>query len=212
MSGDEVKRMWVGGQLDEVIHTSLLRVATKMGRHPSNVVELAVETYIVNYVRERVDKGEEIDDKILVTALAIENRERENQISQLKQIAYSHMRTPTEEGAERLESACNAAGIPVEILMEEINDNEHIRELIAENGSMTNAELWLMEHMEPGKRYPMRDIVKLGEQSGFKEWALKTAKINIGVESKRESQMWVWIMPEKIQRPTKPGTPDEVVF
>ena len=114
MSNDDVKRMWVGGQIDEAIHTALMRACTMLGKHPANAVEQAVEEFIVNFARQKLNEGKEIDDKILVTVMTLENRERENQIAQLKQLAYSHLRWPTEESAERLNSACEVSGIAME--------------------------------------------------------------------------------------------------
>ena len=81
--------------------------------------------------------------------------------------------------------------------MQEINDNEHVRELVVENGSLSSAELFLLEHMQPDEMYPMREIINLGEKSGFKEWSLKAAKGKLGIESKRQEKMWVWILPSK---------------
>jgi len=211
MGNEEVRRMWVGGQIDEPTHTALLKMCTLEGKHPTAMVELAIEECIVNFARERLKEGKEIDDKILVTMLSLENRARENQVAQLKQLAYSHLRWSSEESAERLSSACEASGIAVEDLMEEINSNPHVKELVIENGqSLSSAELFLMENMSPGKLYPMKELISMGERSGFKEWTLKAAKGKLGIESRRESKMWVWVIPK---RPLAgPDNDDEMVF
>jgi hypothetical protein len=211
MSQEEVRRMWVGGQIDEPIHTAMMKTATRIGIHPSVLVERCIEEFIKNYVQHSLEMGEEVDDKLLVTALALENRERENQIAQLKSMAYFHLRYSTEESAEQLESACRASGIPVETLMKEINSNQHIKELVTENGSLSNAELWLLENLMPDKEYPMSEIISRAKEHGFKDWAIKNAKRNLRIESKRREKMWIWVLKSESME-EKPSSGDEIVF
>jgi len=210
-NNDDVKRMWVGGQIDETIYTALWKVSTELGKHPSVVIEMSIEEFIVNFTNKKLNEGKDVDDKLLVTTLALEDRARTNQITQLKTLAYSHLKFPTEESAERLEAACNASGISIETLLEEINENQHIKELVSENGSLSNSEMWLLENMSPGRKYPMRVIVEKGRDAGFKEHTLKAAKAKLGIESKRESHSWVWILPKNPQK-GKTNLGDEIVF
>lgn len=212
---DDVKRTWVGAQLDEPVFNALWKVATAQGRHPAQVAEEGIEHYLVWWTNQQLEEGNKVDDKLLVTKLALEDRARQNQLTQLKTLAYSHLQFPTEETAERLEAACNASGISVETLMEEISENQYIAELVSENGSLSNAEMWLLENMSPGTKYPMRNIVDKGESAGFKEHTLKAAKAKLGIESRREAKSWVWILPKNAGKKSSSASrniADDVVF
>lgn len=193
MREDKKQRKWVGTWVDESLHNSLMRVATEKGIHPTAVLEEALRHYITHYAKT---VGKNIDPIVMVTAMALEEEVRESGLRTLQGIALRYIRNPTEEGAERLRTACEMMEIELEDFVRELRDNEQLVTLIDElDRPLTRAEMWLQQRMEPDIDYPMKLIKAEAETLDIKFYTLTRAKETLRIRSIRRSGHWVWRRP-----------------
>lgn len=193
MSAKESKRMWVSCQVDEDAHSALMQIATRQGLHPSKVLEAALDMYILE-----CSKDPDAMPIVRLKAYAIEDRERQSQLSIIKQMAYTHLHEPTDESAERLAYACEIAQISMERLLDELDERPEIASIIQHGGSLSKIQLWLMETMVQGEIYHSKKIIEMGKKYGFKEHNITAAKRELDIESKRMPDGWYWKLPELI--------------
>lgn len=198
MSGkNEEKSFWVWAQLDEDVHTALLEISTETGKHPKVLIEIAVEDYILQWTASRKEKGLLIPGKVELEAIVIEERRRQVLFNQIKQLAYHHSDTPTDESAERLARACELAGVSVELILEQVSNKPIGVDMMTEGSTLNTAELYLINTMTPGEIYQSTEIITAGENRGIKKYLINEAKRKLGIRSRRESGSWVWILPKK---------------
>lgn len=194
---EEGKKYWVWGQLEEEQHTALLELSTVTGKHPRQLVEMAVELLITTLAAERKEKGLFVPASVRLEALAAEDRTTQLRINQVKTLAYNHVQNPTDETAERLAEACDLAGVSVEAILEQVSANGHIVEIFSEGKTLTSVESFLVEFIKPGKHYSASEVIAAGEARGFKHYLIKEAKRKLGITSKRDKAGWLWSFPAK---------------
>lgn len=196
MAEKEPRLFWVWGQIEETTHAAMMEIATEMGKHYRVVVEQAVEEFIAEWVKQRDAKNKPVGKKARFESIILNDRLRQTQLSQLKQLAYNHMENQTDESAEQLAAACDLLGVPVETILSEVSNMQQLVEV--DPGVMLNeVARWLLEIMLPGKRYPSQDILDIGKARGFTEYKIRAAKTKLGVESRREGYSWVWVLPAR---------------
>jgi hypothetical protein len=82
------------------------------------------------------------------------------------------------------------------MILEELNDAPHIAEMTQAVGRLNKVEMWLMENMKPGRSYSSTDLMNAAEAKGIKGYALKRAKLKLGVKSRKEGNKWYWQLEE----------------
>lgn len=194
---DEGKTFWVWAQLEESIHTTMLEVSTVTGKHPKVLLEMALEDYIINWVATQKEKGAHVPTNVELEAIILVERKKQVYVNHIKQLAYNHVDKPTDESADTLARACELAGISVESILEQVSNKPQMGEIIANGGTLSMAELYLLDVMQPGQVYQAREIIDFGEAKGIKKYLINEAKRKLNIASRRESGSWVWILPSK---------------
>jgi len=207
---DDQKLFWVWAQLEEELHTALLEIGTMTGKHPKSLIEAAIEEYIINWVQQRTAKGDKIPGNIQIESIMLQDRRRQIMMTQVRQLAYNHVKAPTDDSAEQLAKTCDLAGISVEAILEEVGERPHVLELMSEHGTLSNVESFLVELMTPGEMYSARDIIDEAERNGFKKYLVNEAKRKLGIRSFRRSEGWYWHFDEVIG--TQVQEEDQSVF
>lgn len=194
---DEKKesRKWVYASLNDQEHEALLHIATENGWHASAAVAEAVRT-LIEYHAKNAKNPHSV---IVVQAATQENKAKENQLLQLKNLGAAYMANPTEEGADKLQLLCDMVGVSMEKLLGGISDSPHLREVLKDGQTVSKAEAWLLENMEMDKEYAQQDIQKKAAEAGIKYHMLKEAKLKINarrqdfqIESVRKEKNWAW--------------------
>lgn len=191
------KTHWVGTMIEEPLHTALMEIGTTMGKHPRLVIELALERFVVEWTAERELKGKSVPNRVKLEQMSLEESARQTQIALVKKLAYAHVEMPTDESQERLENACTLAGVSVESVLEMVNSKPHIIAYASEGTTLSTAEHFLLELMEPGALYAANDVFDMGNSRGVKDYLIKEAKRKLGIKSSRKANQWYWFIPER---------------
>lgn len=201
MKDEKKQRKWLGAYVDDSLHNSLMRVASEKGVHPTALMEEALRQYIAHYART---VGKNVDPIVMVTAMALDEEVRESGLRTLQSMALRYIRNPTEAGADKLRTACDAMEIELEDLITDLRENEQLVTLVDElDRPLTKAEAWLRERMKPDTEYPMKLIKAESEMMGIKFYTLTKAKETLRIRSIRRSGHWVWIRPVEEEKVTE---------
>lgn len=198
-NNDDERLLWMATQVEEGLFNAYMDLGTEDGIHPKYVIKAAMEEYLVKRARDKkkpVGKA-----SIQLQAAEIMYRQRIRNVGTLKKLAHEYLEDPTEEGAEELERLCKAAGRTMETLIEGLNHNEQIAELIQENGSISNLEMWLLEYMQPNKLYQADSVKQDAQEAGFSVYTLGETKRRLGIPSIRKGKKWYWALPEPQEQP-----------
>lgn len=184
-------RKWVYSKVEEACHDALMEIATENGVHVSRVIEDALDQFVRNYASEYGDKNK---PKVFVRNMALEDRQIRTMFAQVKQLAYTFAESPTDDNMDRLRLACDAIGVDVETMLEDVSDKPHVSNVIARNGSLSKAELFLAETIKPGVMYYNQEIISEAEKLGIKAHAIKKAKQNLSIDSEKRGDKWYWFI------------------
>lgn len=194
--GDNKKKGWLAIEVDDEALTATWRTASEIGVHATELARQFLDEGLVRYAKEKKDAGEDVHPTIEMRRLQIESRERRSRLTLCKQLAYELAEDPDNELiSEALISACRIAGIDPATVNQEVSQLTHVQELMKEQGTLNQAELWLAENMEPGQKYAMKKLVAAAAMHGISEPRLKRAKAAIGAESVRVANQWAWWIP-----------------
>jgi hypothetical protein len=185
-NADAKKKMWTAGQLEEETYNALMGLAAQEGVPPAMIVEKAVEEYIRNV-------GKNSKNSFVYAAYAVlEMRSREVRLLNIKQIAVAHIENPTDESADQLRALCEMSGVSMEEIISDMNRTPHIKALIAEVGTLSSVEAWLLRFMEPGKSYAAKIVQEAAQKSGHSDFMIKKAKSKLNIVSRRMGKQWFW--------------------
>lgn len=188
-------RKWMAAKYEEGTYDALMSIASENGVHVTRVLEDAADQYVLNYAKEFGDKSK---PEIFVRAMAIEDRRAKTSFGQVKQLAYTFAENPTDDNMDRLRSACDAIGVDLQTILEDVSDKPHISNVISKNGGLNKAEMWLAENMQPGMLYYSKELFAAAALEGIKEYALKRAKANLSIESEKKGEKWYWTVAQPI--------------
>lgn len=187
-------------KVDEAKHNALLRVSAETGRHITKLGEEAMDLFLVDYAR-KMGMGS-VDPEIRVQAMEIEARSREKTIETLRYLAAIQIRKPSTEGMEKLISLCESIEVELDEIMRDIKDSEYVLAYMEiKNRPLNKAELWLLEHMTPGREYIVNDLVAEAARDGIKKLVLENARSSLNIKTshrKGNGNRWTWMLPEML--------------
>jgi len=194
---DKENRRWFGASIEEEDWNALNKLATSIGKPLWVVAEMAIQAFIVQRVNNADREKEYTDPDIESRKLLLESRAKKARINVARQLSYDYLDSEDEETYDNLQRACDLAGVDIDEILENAKGKDHVRAYLSEHGDVTDAEMWLLENLEPGKICPVKIIHTLGAAEGFKVHTLKRAKREIGAESVRIGGAWAWRLPKK---------------
>ena len=193
---NDKRKTWLGSQLDEDALNAVWRAAGEVGLHPTDFAKQLIDEGLVAYAKRKEELGETVHASIVIRRLQIESRERRSRLALCKQLAYElEEDRQNEEISDAFIMACKLAGVEPNEISSEVSGLSHVQELMKEQGTLNQAELWLAENMEPGQRYSMKKLVASAGLAGISETRLKRAKVAIGAKSVRVASQWAWCLP-----------------
>lgn len=188
----EENRKWVMSQIEETAHTSLLKLASEKGVHIADLLEEVITNYLVNAGKLSKSKTAQI------YAAVLEDRERTSRVLMIKQLILSHQAAPSEELMDQIKALCDVAGLSLENLVDALEEMPHLAEVVKGNDSISKAEMWLLENIQPGKPMAARAIEELASKAGFKKHTLNDARARINasgkvhISSTKQGVQWFW--------------------
>ena len=197
-SDQNEKNKFAATLLDAATHLSLIRAATKLSKHPSDLVE--------KYIRWGIDREtEEMDDPppMLRIFNAIQKLKADDIIfSQLKFFAYriKEGHGDNQSQYEELEVLCEAAGYTIDSVMKDEANRVGAPIMITDSSTgVTAAMAWLRQNLGREDELPAKAVENMAALDGFSSNVLSDAKRNLGIMSKRRSNNWVWLWPDSVR-------------
>lgn len=192
MATRDENRKWLSGQVDDQTHNAAMCVSSETGKHITALVEEGIHLMISHYAQTSKSSA------VRIHAAHTDDKSRQNQIGQLKQLIISYQGDPNEDMLDRIKDLCDLAGVSMERLVEDLNKMPHLAEVLKGNDSISKAELWLVENLLPDKPTAVKTIQDKATKVGFKWHVIKDArdrlKANTGTEilSMKQGKMWFW--------------------
>jgi hypothetical protein len=193
VSDNTPSKKFVSCFLDEDTHRNLVRLATLLGAHPSDLVEQYITRGLL---QDAKDLEEFVSPDLKVYAGMQEMRRRARVRAQLVNIAFEHNQNPTEESADLLNRLCVLVGIPVEDIIRDSEETLLVPVVNDDGHGVQSAMAWLARLVEPDQEYSVSAVTDMGAVRGFTPYVIKAAKSNLGLVSSRRSDGWIWKRPE----------------
>lgn len=194
---DTTKNKFISARLSESTHMLLLQRATKLGKHPS----LIIEDYVERGLEEDIKGDGKPSIELQIYAATRRSSMRNTINSMLKHLAYECIQSADQEKYDELKGFCETAHIPVDTIMRSVQGLTSAPLIIQDDGhGISSAKTWLEKTIEKGKEYPSRTVEKMAEEMGFSKNVLKAAKQELGIASLRRSRHWVWLWTEDVAK------------
>lgn len=194
MSAEKDTRRWTWTKLTESAHDALLQVSTEFGRHPSESVADAVDFWLIEMAKKSKSRA------LIFHAAHTKDRERQTQLSIVKQLIVSYQKNPSDEGFDEISSLCNILGESLDKLIEDLNESPHISEVLKSTDMVSKAEMWLLETMQPDKPIASKAIKEMAAKQGFGGHIIDRAKDRLNTTGKvsimpfKQGSAWFWRM------------------
>lgn len=178
-------------EIDPDEHSVLHSLATHWGQPVTNVVAMAVRDFL-----KRIDPTDpsKMTPELVVYQNSIKAKRLDYMREWLKDLAYSYMAHPTEELSDLLRDSAEVAGIPVEEILEGIEQDKLTPVTNTPgNRALEKAIDFLNHAMIPGQEYPSIQIKDAAKEQGIAEYNINEAKRALNIRSERRATNWVWI-------------------
>lgn len=186
---DSTNKRFIAAELDQDEHRLLVRLAAEWGRHPSDLIAVAVRKFLLDL--ENVPEGKEKPLDLRVFQTLGRMRKGSDIELYLRDMALAYQAQPTDENAQLLQDTAEECGYTVEQLLQWIEEDR-----LVPLGNMSTtvdvAKAFLDHHLQPGKEYPSLDIQEAATKEGINSGALNTAKRALNIRSVRRGSCWVW--------------------
>lgn len=188
----DTRKTIMSNQIEESAHSALISIVNKTGKPIAFVIAEMLDWWIVECAKTNRDRN------VQAHAAHIKTRERQTQRTILKQVAVAYQSEPTEEALDEFKDLCDALGVSMEKVIEEMNELPHIAEVLKGTESISKAEMWILENMKPDKPIASKKIEEMGYKAGYKKHILRDAKDrlnavgNIQIRSMKQGTMWFW--------------------
>lgn len=185
------------GRLVEQSHITLQSLASEFGKDIPTMASELIERGMMDLQREMKENGQELPAEAAVFAELRRINKRKEMKRSLQSIAIAYKESGDDDDAERFKDLCDKSNISVEAVLQELNDKPHLEAFISQNERLSNVEEFFLKIMKPGEPYIVQEIKNLAIEAGFSNHKIKEAKTRLGIESHRDGQSRLWILPIK---------------
>lgn len=201
--GDE--RKYIQVSIPESTFTALLRMASMLGDHPSDLGGKYIERGLAEAVKSVVNPLLEQDDPELLVWLAFYRARKKSQSrGQLRQIARHIIQSGMDEDEmENFKSLCEGMEVtPQEIFQEAQAEEAIVGGFVSlDQGPVLEARNFLLEILSGGKEIPSTRLEALARQRGISKSSLKAARAQLRVVSTNAGKQWTCSLPLSMQIP-----------
>ena len=178
---------FVAAQIDEEQHRLLCRLATMLGKHPADLLSIAVQRFLTEVTVENPP----LDLQVFQALMKV--RRNTDIEAMLRDMAIAYQNNPSEESADILNRMLELCGYTLEDVDHWIQQDRLVP--LSRGGSpLTDQAITFMAgYMQVGNEYPMTDITDKARELGISAAALGVAKRKLNVRSVRRSTCWVWV-------------------
>jgi len=185
---DQIKKMYIGGQIDAEDYRRFFRLAVSLGKQISDLVPVAILYYMG--MAEYEDESK-VPLEIRFHRKLVQIRRSADIENVLRDMALAYVAAPNEETSEMLSECAAEAGYTREEILEWISEDRLVP-LGNTATTLDKAVDFLSRMIEPGQEYPTIDIIEKGKAEGFTEGTINAAKRKLGIRSERRPKCWVW--------------------
>lgn len=191
------RKRFASTRLDDNTFTALARRATRLGLHPADVIE----RYIVRGITQDVEvedgnPGGNVSPYLRTYAELQKQRERNQVITMLIQLARNHLERGDEQTADTLRDLCDSNSVTIEEITERAQVIGDVPLAYDDGRGLVSAMIWLRQVVPPGTELLYTSIMAQGEKSGFTEYILRAAKKKLKMVSQHRGMPWVWVQPK----------------
>lgn len=185
------KKKFVASALDEQTHAALMRMATSLGMHPSDLIEQYIQRGIQEDLEGSIFK-EDTTLPLQIHRMWMRVREAQNLRFQLRGIARALVASTDDLLLDQFVALCSAAGCtPTEIMEEAQNDASLVGSNIELDPTpVQEACDFLREVLANGVEMPSTELSRLAAQRGISESALKAARSKLQVVASNCGRQW----------------------
>jgi hypothetical protein len=177
--------------MDDYLHNSVVRYASELGRHPTDVAAELIAEGLKAIFRQKRNPG--IGGRIFVALR--QAKERDMTRVRLQQIAVAALRAQDEEALDEFAQLCQDAGVSHEEIISDAKRLENIPiEFDAEDG-VSSCMMFVYEMLKEGP-VPSTVAQARAEGAGFSRRTIQAARRGLNVKASRGSSCWIWQMPE----------------
>lgn len=191
---DKDIRRWTWTKLQDSAYDALLRASTELGKHPSDVLAEAFDAWCIEFAKKSKNKS------VTFHNAHTKDRERQTQLSIVKQLIVSYQKHPTDEAFDEITNLCDLIGETMDSLSDELKETPHISEILKSSDKVSKAEMWILEFMKPDKPVASNVIKEKADKAGFADYIIDRAKErlnrsgSVDITAFRQGSMWFWRM------------------
>lgn len=194
MARETDTRKFKNFRVEESLHNALIEIVNMTGKSMEDLFVDGANLVVAEFAKKSKGKSIQAHNSQL------ELREYQTQQAILKQVAAAYQNNPTEESLDKFQALCDVLETSMEKVTEEMKEMPHITEVLKGANSITNAEMWILENVEPGKPIASTYVEEKGFKVGYKKWTLRDAKDRLNrsgsvkIEITKKGTKWFWIM------------------
>lgn len=199
----EDKKRFIYSAIPEETHVALLMLAMKEGVQPARLIEKFIEKGIEGEEDEFF--GGEFPPPLKVYRTWLRMRDKQSTMIQLKQIAAFLTLTQDEEEMDNFDTLCKENGMVTQEVLQAAQDETQIYGsslVMDDNQGVNHATQYLFRKLSDGSEIAVKDLEREATMLGISKTALNAAKRKIGIESRRNSKEWVWLIPLSLRTPS----------
>lgn len=181
MSKDSTIR-YITAKLNEVAHNALLMRASEIGVHITELAARYIESGLVGD-----NQGKTWQMRLFKEVYAAKQRDSER--AQLEHVAFTALRDGDDEALERLRALCVDAKVEYEDVIEMASRLAEAP--TSSNSKMADAIAFILSVLRSGPA-EAKTIKEAGNERGYSEWMMNTAKRKLNVESYQDGGCWWW--------------------
>lgn len=188
---------WIGVKMSKYNFARLYHYASGIGKHPADLVgEWILDRLEDALADEQLKDVTDADQMFLINQRHID---RVEMLTQLRRLAYTALKSRAEEDQELFEQACEVMKVDPDEVLREVGYYREMPPSTAEETGVSAAMNWLASFVPVGNECPVNNIYSEGNDVGFNQGTLKSAKYKLGMVSERRPNEWVWTWPQSVK-------------
>lgn len=181
MTRDKTVR-YITAKLNEVAHNALLMRASEIGVHITELAARYIESGLVGD-----NQGTTWQMRLFKEVYAAKRRDSER--AQLEHVAFTALRDGDDDALERLRGLCEDAKVEYEDVIEMAS--RLTESPGSSNSKMDEAIAFIISVLRLGPA-EAKTVKEAGDERGYSEWMMNTAKRRLNVESYQDGGRWWW--------------------
>lgn len=181
-------------RVEESLHNALIEIVNMTGKSMEDLFVDGANKVVTEFAKHSKGKNVQAHDAQLKL------RERQTQQTILKQVAAAYQNEPTEEALDEFQALCDVLETSIEKVIDEMKEMPHITEVLKGANSISNAEMWILQNVKPGKPVASTTVEATGFKVGYRKWTLRDAKDRLNqsgsvkIDIMKQGTKWFWVM------------------